>query len=195
MRITSHLILPAVVALAAISPMSTAQARSSAITTLEGKVIHVEDGDTVTLIDNRHTQHTIRLADIDAPETCHRQRDPSCSRKPGQPFGDAARTALSAWLKGQQVTATCRGVVHPGRDEREVCYIHIGAASGIGQSVNYRLVSDGLAWVEPRFARDPRLIAIGNEARSKRVGLWAKPNPVEPREWRSMCWTNGHCPQ
>ena len=36
--------------------------------TLLGKVIHVQDGDSITVLDETHTQHKIRLTGIDAPE-------------------------------------------------------------------------------------------------------------------------------
>ena len=36
--------------------------------TLLGKVIHVADGDTITVLDDTNIQHKIRLAGIDAPE-------------------------------------------------------------------------------------------------------------------------------
>ena len=35
---------------------------------LLGKVVHVADGDTITVLDNTHIQHKIRLTGIDAPE-------------------------------------------------------------------------------------------------------------------------------
>lgn len=173
--------------------LSTPAAAAPSI--IEGKVVHVEDGDTVVLLDQQKVQHKIRLADVDAPETCHRQHDHDCRRKPGQPFGDKARLALAEWTKGRQVAATCRGVVRAGRDDREVCYLHIGAAGDQASSVNYELVRNGLAWVETRFAKDRRLFALGEEARRQRLGLWSMPHPVEPREWRASCWSNGHCPQ
>ena len=33
--------------------------------TLTGKVIHVQDGDSITVLDETHTQHKIRLSGID----------------------------------------------------------------------------------------------------------------------------------
>lgn len=36
--------------------------------TLTGYVVAISDGDTVTVLDDRHQQHKIRLAGIDAPE-------------------------------------------------------------------------------------------------------------------------------
>jgi endonuclease YncB( thermonuclease family) len=35
---------------------------------LEGRVVSVADGDTITLLDSNRQQHRIRLAGIDAPE-------------------------------------------------------------------------------------------------------------------------------
>lgn len=187
----SRLVAAAAISMALVPATSTAQP-----STLEGRIVHVEDGDTVVLLDANRVQHKIRLADIDAPETCHRQRDPACTRKPGQPFGDKSRQALEALIKGQQAVARCRGAVNPGRDDRQVCFINVGASGG-GQpeSVNYKLVKQGMAWVEPRFAKDPLLHAIGADARAKRIGLWSMPNPIEPRDWRGRCWAKGDCPQ
>lgn len=39
-----------------------------AAASIEGRVIGVADGDTVTVLDDQHHQHKIRLAGIDAPE-------------------------------------------------------------------------------------------------------------------------------
>jgi endonuclease YncB( thermonuclease family) len=36
--------------------------------TIEGRVVAVADGDTVTVLDDSHTRHKIRLTGIDAPE-------------------------------------------------------------------------------------------------------------------------------
>ncbi len=36
--------------------------------TLQGKVVGVADGDTITVLDATNTQHKIRLQGIDAPE-------------------------------------------------------------------------------------------------------------------------------
>ena len=35
---------------------------------LEGKVVGVQDGDTLTILDSTKRQHRIRLAEIDAPD-------------------------------------------------------------------------------------------------------------------------------
>ena len=38
---------------------------------IEGRVVGVADGDTITLLDGNRQQHRIRLAGIDAPELSH----------------------------------------------------------------------------------------------------------------------------
>ena len=46
--------------------------------TVNGEVVQVQDGDTLTVKTERNRLHKVRLADIDAPEM-------------GQPFGKSAR--------------------------------------------------------------------------------------------------------
>jgi endonuclease YncB( thermonuclease family) len=55
---------------------------------LEGRVVTVADGDTITLLDSNRQQHRIRLAGIDAPEKA-------------QPFGQRSKQHLSelAWSR------------------------------------------------------------------------------------------------
>jgi endonuclease YncB( thermonuclease family) len=58
--------------------------------TLLGKVINVADGDTITVLDDTHTQHKIRLAGIDAPEK-------------RQAFGNVSKQSLADMVAGQSV--------------------------------------------------------------------------------------------
>jgi len=58
--------------------------------TLVGKVIHVADGDTLTVLDNAQTQHKIRLAGIDAPES-------------KQAFGQVSKQSLADHVAGEVV--------------------------------------------------------------------------------------------
>ena len=62
----------------------------SAPRTIEGKVVSVADGDTITVLDSNKEQHRIRLAGIDAPEK-------------GQPFGNASRKKLRDLVSGKEV--------------------------------------------------------------------------------------------
>src|SRR5512145_2571370 len=57
---------------------------------LEGKVVGVSDGDTVTVLDATRTQHKVRVAGIDAPEK-------------GQDFGQRSKESLSGLVFGKTV--------------------------------------------------------------------------------------------
>ena len=59
--------------------------------TLQGKVVGVADGDTITVLDATYTQHKIRMQGIDAPEKA-------------QPFGQKSKQSLSQLVYNKQVT-------------------------------------------------------------------------------------------
>jgi endonuclease YncB( thermonuclease family) len=64
--------------------------RGAVATTLEGRVVGVADGDTVTVLDADRQQHKIRLGGIDAPEKA-------------QPFGQKSKENLSRMVFGKDV--------------------------------------------------------------------------------------------
>jgi endonuclease YncB( thermonuclease family) len=73
---------------------------------LDGRVVSVADGDTITLLDSNQQQHKIRLAGIDAPEKA-------------QPYGQRSQQQLSELAFGKDAKADCykvdrydRGRVH-----------------------------------------------------------------------------------
>jgi len=59
---------------------------------LEGRVVAIADGDTLTLLDANRQQHRIRLGGIDAPEK-------------GQPYGTRSRMNLSNLAFGKDARA------------------------------------------------------------------------------------------
>lgn len=152
---------------------------------IKGVVTHVEDGDTLTLTVGAD-RYKIRLADIDAPETCHRARDARC-RKPGQPFGDQAGRELAALAMLQPATASCRGASH----DRTVCYVKLDAS---GLDLSMVLAERGLVWWEPTYGKSAAIRAAALAARLAGRGLWAQPGNVEPKVWRRACWLDGDCP-
>jgi endonuclease YncB( thermonuclease family) len=70
----------------------------------------VLDGDTITVLDDSKTQHKIRFAGIDAPET-------------GQAFGEPSKQSLSAFVFQKRVEARCH---KQDRYGREVCAVYVG---------------------------------------------------------------------
>lgn len=99
---------------------------ASAADTIQGQIVKVAGGDTITLVDAQQREHQLRLAFIDAPAL-------------GQPFGDEAQSALSSMVLGRQVKAQIRGRDQDGIVEVEVVEPH-------GHVVNLELVRRGLAW-------------------------------------------------
>ena len=129
---------------------------------LAGRVVHVHDGDTLTVLVERR-EVRVRLAAIDAPER-------------GQPFATASRRALSARVAGRDVVVDVQGRDGFGRT--------LGVVRVAGADVNREQVRDGWAWVFRRFAHDAALVALEDEARLARRGLWRDPQPVPPWTWR-----------
>lgn len=78
--------------------------------TIEGRIVGVTDGDTITLLDVDSRQHKIRLDGIDAPES-------------GQPFGRAAKQHLAELLANREAVAECSKT---DRNRREVCRVLVG---------------------------------------------------------------------
>ncbi len=125
--------------------------------TLEGKVISVTDGDTITVMqmqDRVYSGWIIRLTGIDAPEK-------------GQPFGNVARQYLAGIVFQQTVTVEWEKRDRYGRT--------LGKVLMDGVDVNLEMIRTGHAWVYLSAERD---------ARTERRGLWLDPVPVPPWEWR-----------
>ena len=53
-----------------------------------------------------------------------------------------------------------------------------------GEFLNHALLRAGLAWHAAEFEDSNEQQALENEARANRVGLWAEPAPIKPRDWR-----------
>jgi micrococcal nuclease len=130
---------------------------------VEGVVISVADGDTLTVLTESKTQSKIRLASIDAPERA-------------QPFGNKAKQALSSMAYKSHVMVKVTDTDRYGR--------YVGEVFVDGRSVNAALVQSGMAWVYRKYSNDSALLALEAEARAKKVGLWSDGEPIEPWLWR-----------
>ena len=138
---------------------------------LEGRVVAVADGDTITLLDSNRQQHKIRLGGIDAPEKA-------------QPFGQRSKQHLSELTFGKEARADCYKI---DRYDRDVCIVYVD-----GKDVGLAQLDAGLAWWFRKYAHEqlPKdrvdYEAAEDRAAADRVGLWQDKNPVPPWEWRSM---------
>ena len=137
--------------------------------TLTGRVVGIADGDTLTLLDERNTQHKIRLSGIDSPEK-------------GQPFGQACKKSLSDLAYDRVGAVESNKLDRYGRV--------IGKVLVNGQDVNLEQIRRGCGWHYKKYENeqilDDRLSynAAEESARASRVGLWTDNEPMPPWDWR-----------
>lgn len=142
-----------------------ASTSASASFRLDGIVVGVADGDTVTLLEPASkTQHRIRLANIDAPES-------------SQDFGQQSKRSLSRLVFRKPVSAMC---AEHDRYGRAICTLYVDS-----MDINATQVALGMAWVYRAYApRNSPLYQLEQEARNSGTGLWQHRNPTPPWEWR-----------
>jgi endonuclease YncB( thermonuclease family) len=138
-------------------------------TMLEGRVVAVADGDTLTVLDAQKKTHKIRLLGIDAPEKA-------------QAFGLKSKESLSglAFQKQVQVRSSKKD-----RYGRTVGQVFVG-----NMDVCLEQVKLGMAWHYKTYQREQtpedRVLydRAESQAREQRVGLWQDPSPIEPSAFR-----------
>jgi len=136
---------------------------------VQGLVVGVSDGDTITVLDDTKTQHKIRLAGIDAPEK-------------GQAFGQRSKEHLSDLLYRKTVTVEGSKADRYGRT--------VGKVLVNGIDANLEQVKAGFAWHYKKYQREqskPDRVTYAqaeDEARQAKRGLWRDGDPVAPWDFR-----------
>ncbi len=138
-------------------------------TTLQGMVVQVSDGDTLTVLDDQKNQHKIRLQGIDAPEK-------------SQPFGQKSKQSLNQLVHSQLVTVEFQKKDKYGRI--------VGKVLLNGMDVCLEQIKLGMAWhyrqyksEQPKEDQDTYPQAE-QTARAKVMGLWKDKSPTPPWEFR-----------
>ena len=138
--------------------------------TIEGKVVKVADGDTVTVLDADNKKHKVRLTGIDAPEK-------------RQTYGNESTESLMTLVYLKTVTVQSYGT---DRYKRELGKVLLN-----GLDVNLEQVKRGFAWHYKHYQRDQPpedRVSYSDaeiEARQRRTGLWRGDSPIPPWEYRS----------
>jgi len=136
---------------------------------LLGRVVHVADGDTITVLDADRVQHVVRLAGIDAPEK-------------GQPFGQVARRRLVERVIARDVVVEWHKRDRYGR--------LVGRVLLDGVDANLEQVAAGFAWHYRAYAGEQSPVdresysAAENDARARSAGLWRDVAPMPPWDHR-----------
>ena len=137
--------------------------------TLEGRVVGVSDGDTVTVLTAENRQFKIRLSGIDAPEK-------------KQPFGAFAKETLSRQLFAHTVVVEWTKTDRYGRI--------VGKIEVDGVDANLEQLREGSAWVYTQYLRElpveDRKLYLEAErlAKAEHRGLWRDRDPEPPWQWR-----------
>lgn len=131
---------------------------------VDGRVVGVYDGDTITVLTPAKEQLKVRLYGVDAPEL-------------KQPFGSRAKEELSSLVFGREVRLQ---VSQRDRYGRIVARVYVGDTE-----VNVLMVQRGYAWWYRDYAkRAKELETAEREAKAARRGLWADKRAVAPWDWR-----------
>jgi endonuclease YncB( thermonuclease family) len=132
--------------------------------TISGKVIGIQDGDSITLLTDTKTEIKVRLEGIDCPEK-------------KQDFGTVAKQFTSDLVFSQNVTLQKTGQDRYGRT---LGYIFLQD----GTNLNEELLKAGLAWHFIKYNKSPRLSQLESDARLSRIGLWQLSTAIPPWDFR-----------
>jgi endonuclease YncB( thermonuclease family) len=139
--------------------------------TLEGRVVGVADGDTVTVLDSSNTQFKIRLMGIDAPEK-------------KQAFGNKSKQSLSDLVFDKHVMVEYSKKDKYGRI--------VGKIIVDGVDANLEQIKAGMAWHYKKYQKeqlvaDRSIYAHAEElARENNLGLWRDEGKIPPWDFRKQ---------
>jgi len=138
---------------------------------LVATVSRVNDGDSIEVeLDSGHAR--VRFSAIDTPEW-------------DQPYGAQSSAALKSMLPlGSKVELE---VVSQDAFHRLVATVWL--IDGDKRSnINEAMLQQGHAWAYRRYMKDPKFCDMEQQARSKKLGLWAQPikDWIYPPEWRYL---------
>ena len=145
---------------------------------LDGRVVGVSDGDTLTVRVARR-ELKVRVGGIDAPEWA-------------QAYGKRSKQNLSAMALQKDARLECHKTNRYGQ---EVCKVWVQPfdcpTCGKTLDVGLAQIVAGLAWWYRDYAKEQgpedqgRYESSEREARLRKLGLWSAPYPVPPWDWRT----------
>jgi len=131
--------------------------------TFFAKVVGVHDGDSITVLTSSNQQIKVRLEGIDCPEL-------------KQDYGQKAKQYTSSLCFQKQVRIETTGKDRYGRT---LAFVYVG-----NTCINKELLKAGMAWHFKKYNNNSELARIENVARSKKIGLWSRPSPKPPWDFR-----------
>ena len=130
-----------------------------------GKVIKIKDGDTVVVLDSLGNQTTLRLAEVDCPES-------------SQAFGNRAKQFTANEVGNKIITYKVDSKDRYGRSIAKVFYD--------GKYLSKEIIKNGFGWHYKRHSTSKKLAALEQLAKDNKIGLWSDKRAVAPWEYREM---------
>jgi len=145
---------------------------------ITGRVVAVTDGDTIKVLDASNAEHKVRLTGIDAPER-------------GQPYGIASKDHLASMVAGKEVKVESTKSDRYGRVLGKV-WVQPADCPSCSKTLNtnHAQILAGMAWWYRYYAKEQsaedrgRYESAEDEAKARKWGLWADPNPINSYDWR-----------
>lgn len=132
---------------------------------LNGTVVGISDGDTITVLDTSSKEHKVRLMAIDAPEK-------------SQVFGYEAKQTLANYIYKKEVSVQYKKLDKYKRI--------VGKVTLDGQDICLQMILDGFAWHYTEYEKeqsktDSDLYREAEAfAREMKVGLWGENQQIPP---------------
>lgn len=130
------------------------------------KVIGIKDGDTIVVLLDGDIQKTLRLAEVDCPES-------------GQPFGTNAKQFTSSQIFGKEIVFWETDTDRFGRTIAKVFYDD-------GKYLSAEIIKSGHGWWYFWYSTDKRLQNLEFQAKANSFGLWSDKKSIAPWEWRKL---------
>jgi len=132
----------------------------------QAKVIHIADGDTITVLNDSNERIKIRLNGIDCPEKA-------------QAYGNKVKQFTKELVHGERVIIKAHDTDRYGRTIADVILED-------GRNLNQELVKAGLAWWYFKYSDDRELGQLELDAKLAHVGLGKDTYPVPPWVFRKI---------
>lgn len=131
---------------------------------IQGRVIKVTDGDTITLLTGNNRKIKVRLYGIDCPEK-------------GQDYYAVAKNYLSSMAFDKMVKVE---VINKDQYQRSVGVIR----TNNNINLNLAMLKQGLAWHYKQYDKSQIYANAETEAKQSKLNIWSTKNPQAPWLYR-----------
>ncbi len=132
-------------------------------TFIQGRVIKVTDGDTITLLARNNKKIKVRLYGIDCPEK-------------GQEYYQVAKNYLSSAVYDKDIKVE---VINKDRYQRSVGVIWLN-----NNNINIDILKHGLAWHYIAYDKSIAYADAQKQAQLTKKNIWSTKNPIAPWDYR-----------